>query len=166
MAERARLSQRGLQDLERGIHQAPRQSTLDLLAAALGLSAQDRLTFHATAQPPPAPLPPPAPVSPRAPVAPDALAPLVGRAGELAALHRFLAGAGTPAAAARVLLLAGEPGMGKTRLLQAAAQQAIPRGWTVLVGGCQRRGGGGSLRAAADGAGATHRPTGAGGVGR
>jgi len=141
LAERARLSQRGLQDLERGIHQAPRQSTLDLLAAALGLSAQDRLTFHATAQALPAPRPPPAPVSPRAPVAPDALAPLVGRAGELAALDRFLAGAGTPAAAARVLLLAGEPGMGKTRLLQAAAQQAIPRGWSVLVGGCQRRGG-------------------------
>jgi len=141
LAERARLSQRGLQDLERGIHQAPHQSTLDLLAAALGLSEQDRLTFHATAQALPAPLPPPTPVSPRAPVAPDALAPLVGRAGELAALDHFLAGAGTPAAAARVLLLAGEPGMGKTRLLQAAAQQAIPRGWCVLSGGCQRRGG-------------------------
>ncbi len=144
LAERARLSQRGLQDLERGIHQAPHQSTLDLLATALGLSAQDRLTFHATAQAPPAPLPSPAPVSPRAPVAPDALAPLVGRAAEVAALDCFLAGAGAagvPDAAARVLLLAGEPGMGKTRLLQAAAQHAIPRGWTVLVGGCQRRGG-------------------------
>jgi predicted ATPase len=38
------------------------------------------------------------------------------------------------------LLLAGEPGIGKTRLLQALAQHAVPHGWSVLVGGCQRRG--------------------------
>jgi transcriptional regulator with XRE-family HTH domain len=51
LAERARLSQRGLQDLERGIHQAPHQGTLDLLAMALGLSGQDGVTFLATAPP-------------------------------------------------------------------------------------------------------------------
>ena len=84
---------------------------------------------------------PPAPAATREPAASDALAPLVGRESELALLDRFLAGEGGPAAAARVLLLAGEPGMGKTRLLQAAAQQAIAHGWCVLVGGCQRRGG-------------------------
>jgi predicted ATPase len=38
-----------------------------------------------------------------------------------------------------VLLLAGEPGIGKSRLLQEAVQQA--QGWQVLIGGCQRRGG-------------------------
>jgi len=40
-----------------------------------------------------------------------------------------------------VLLLAGEPGIGKTRLLQAAAQQAVAQGWAVLSGGCHRRDG-------------------------
>jgi tetratricopeptide (TPR) repeat protein len=62
----------------------------------------------------------------------------VGRAPELALLERFLGDAA--AEAPRVLLLAGEPGIGKTRLLQALAQRAVPHGWGVLVGGCQRRG--------------------------
>ncbi|HEU5398688.1 MAG TPA: helix-turn-helix transcriptional regulator, partial [Gammaproteobacteria bacterium] len=39
LAERARMSKRGLQDLELGASQRPRQSTLALLAAALDLSA-------------------------------------------------------------------------------------------------------------------------------
>jgi hypothetical protein len=60
----------------------------------------------------------------------------VGRAHELAVLDHFLAGARGPLGAAPVLRLVREPGMGKTRLLQAAAQRAVPRGWCVLVGGC------------------------------
>jgi len=71
----------------------------------------------------------------------DALVPLVGRERELELLDRFLAGERTPPGPASVLLLAGEPGIGKTRLLQATALRAIARGWCVLVGGCQRRGG-------------------------
>ncbi len=78
---------------------------------------------------------------PPAPLAADPLVPLVGRERELALLGRLLSGERTPLSAAPVLLLAGEPGIGKTRLLQAAAQGAIVRGWCVLVGGCQRRGG-------------------------
>ena len=62
--------------------------------------------------------------------------PLVGRAAELTLLERHLAGEGPP-----VLLLAGEPGIGKTRLLQEAVSRAMPLGWTVLRGGCTRSGG-------------------------
>jgi predicted ATPase len=65
----------------------------------------------------------------------------VGRQRELALLTQFLAGVGDLGQAGRLLMLAGEPGIGKTRLLQAAAQQAIAQGWSVLVGGCHRRGG-------------------------
>jgi class 3 adenylate cyclase len=60
---------------------------------------------------------------------------LVGRLRELALLERHLAGEGPP-----VLLLAGEPGIGKTRLLREAAERARDAGWTVLEAGCTRRG--------------------------
>jgi len=153
LAERAGLSARGIQDLERGVSRSPRQDTVDLLAAALGLSGEDHAELAAAARPPATPASPPAPlVAPvRAAAQPSgALLPLVGRGRELAALERFLAGGGegepsfplaSAEASAPVLLLAGEPGIGKTRLLQAAAQQASTGGWRVLAGGCHRRGG-------------------------
>lgn len=63
----------------------------------------------------------------------DAVAPgLVGRAAELAALARALddAAAGNP----RALLLSGEPGVGKSRLLAAAVNLARQRGFRSLGG--------------------------------
>jgi tetratricopeptide (TPR) repeat protein len=62
---------------------------------------------------------------------------LIGRAPHLEtldrALNRVVSGSG------QIVLMAGEPGIGKTRLLQAATQHAVARGWSVLVGGCVRR---------------------------
>ena len=52
----------------------------------------------------------------------------------MAQIRQLLAGAGPP-----VLLLAGEPGMGKTRLLEEAASRAAAGGWGVARGGCLRR---------------------------
>src|SRR5262249_1855046 len=40
-----------------------------------------------------------------------------------------------------LLLLAGEPGIGKSRLLAETSQRAREMGWTVLEGGCHRRSG-------------------------
>ena len=119
LAERASLSTRGISDLERGVRRLPRLDTIQLLAEALGLDAAERAAFAAAAR--------------RLSEAPPVL---VGRQAELALLERHLAGAGPP-----VLMLGGEPGIGKSRLLQEAAQRASAAGWSVLAGGCQRRGG-------------------------
>ena len=139
LAERARMSKRGLQDLERGVSQRPRRDTIDLLAEALDLSPSDRAAFLAAAQ---ARLiaPPDAAVA----FAPAGLSggsdgPVVGRERELALLDRFLAAPTGSTAPAPLLLLAGEPGIGKTQLLRIAAQRAAAAGWAVLIGGCLRR---------------------------
>jgi tetratricopeptide (TPR) repeat protein len=62
--------------------------------------------------------------------------PVVGRTVECALLERHLLRDGPP-----VLLLAGEPGIGKTRLLEEAMQRAGDEGWRVLQGSCERQGG-------------------------
>jgi len=128
LAERALLSVFTISALERGANAAPRKDTLVLLADALGLEPPARAALeaaalgHGVARDAPAP-------------ARGAIA-LVGRARELALLDGHLAGDGPP-----VLLLAGEPGIGKSRLLREAVERAIGGGWTVLAGGCTRRGG-------------------------
>jgi class 3 adenylate cyclase len=50
LAERAGLSVRGINDLERGVRQAPRKDTVALLAQALGLSDEERVPFAAAAR--------------------------------------------------------------------------------------------------------------------
>jgi tetratricopeptide (TPR) repeat protein/transcriptional regulator with XRE-family HTH domain len=136
LAERAGLGANTIRALEAGVNQAPRQETLDLLVEALAvarhLSAADRASLASdfaaaiqTARMEEAPTP----VS-------GATPPLVGRRRELALIEQHLAGSGPP-----LLLLAGEPGIGKSRLLREAATRAARIGWQVVEGGCQRRGG-------------------------
>jgi predicted ATPase/class 3 adenylate cyclase len=68
LAERAGLSERGINDLERGARQTPRKDTVALLAQALLLSEQERTVFEAAARhgtgPPPAPATFPLPTLP------------------------------------------------------------------------------------------------------
>lgn len=135
LAERAGLSAKGISDLERGARTSPRRDTVTLLAEALGLDERDRSVLAAAAR-----------QRSRAPVAapsaslrggsPHAALPLVGRASECAVLERHLRGEG-----GTLLALAGEPGVGKSRLLHEAAERAAEHGWAVLAGGCHRRSG-------------------------
>jgi transcriptional regulator with XRE-family HTH domain/tetratricopeptide (TPR) repeat protein len=130
LAERAGLGARTVSDLERGVSHAPRKDTVALLAQALALGAPERAALvKAARRLSPASSSRPTPTSTSSPL-------LVGRAPELALLEGHLGGQGLP-----VLLLAGEPGIGKTRLLQAALPRAAGHGLRVLEGGCQRRGG-------------------------
>ena len=143
LAARAGLSARAISDLERNVNHRPRAGTVERLVDALSLSAQERqlfevaartsnsertqeagpaagqLTRHASA---------PAQDRPRV-HASGRVPPLVGRASEQGLLGRHIEGSGPP-----LLLLAGEPGIGKTRLLQEAAAQATVRGLSVLHG--------------------------------
>jgi predicted ATPase/DNA-binding XRE family transcriptional regulator len=130
LADLAGLSARGLSDLERGARLVPRRETIQLLAEALHLSAAERTRLEAAARKPGIPAAQPSGGSSPAPALP-----LVGRAQELALLDQLLAD-GPP-----VLLVAGEPGIGKSRLLQAGIERAQVQGWTVLSGGCHRRSG-------------------------
>jgi DNA-binding CsgD family transcriptional regulator/tetratricopeptide (TPR) repeat protein len=62
------------------------------------------------------------------------LRPLIGRADELAELARLLGVTESPTSG--VVLLSGDAGVGKTRLLHELRQQARDAGWYVLVGHC------------------------------
>ena len=131
LAERARLSVRGINDLERAARRAPRKDTVALLADALALAPPDRAAFEAAARGrllprsiAPAPLgqavrgtatPPHQQDQPsRATNLPLSLTSFVGRELEQGALAALLA-------ETRLLTLTGAGGCGKTRLaLQAA----------------------------------------------
>ncbi len=65
-------------------------------------------------------------------LAPAGGSPFVGRDRELGALEALLDKAGQ--GSGRVALIAGEPGIGKTRVLAEVAERAAARGWLVLSG--------------------------------
>src|SRR4051794_32255275 len=72
--------------------------------------------------------------SPRAPGRP-----FVGRSSELEELRVGLDD--TAAGRGSLFLLSGEPGIGKTRLMQELAREAVDRGWRVAAGRCWEEGG-------------------------
>ena len=134
VAEQAGISVRAISDLERAVRHTPHRDTVVLLADALGLQNADRTEFEGAARR----LRTPAPSGGNnaSAVAYPEAAPFVGRQRELMRLEQHLAGHGPP-----ILLLSGEPGIGKTRLLDAAISLAAAGGWRVLLGGCRQSGG-------------------------
>jgi predicted ATPase/DNA-binding XRE family transcriptional regulator len=120
LAARAGYSANYIGKLEQDRRELP-AAALDRLAAVLGLAGQEQAALRQARE--------------RAGHSREQTAgPLVGRDGELAQIRQLLAGAGPP-----VLLLAGEPGIGKTRLLEEAAARAAGGGWGIAQGGCLRR---------------------------
>ncbi len=138
LAERATLSTRAISDLERGVRRSPRYETVELLISAFELSPREQAFFRAhargedstSAEDPDAR----AAAQPLLAYAGARTLPFIGRAFDLALIDRHLAGQGQPC-----LLISGEPGIGKTRLLVEAASRAAARGYTVLTGGCLQR---------------------------
>jgi tetratricopeptide (TPR) repeat protein/transcriptional regulator with XRE-family HTH domain len=120
LAERAGYSGNYIGKLEQDQRELP-AAAADRLATVLGLADQDRAALRAARERRQGGRGLPARL-------------LAGRDAEMAQIRQFLAGAGPP-----VLLLAGEPGMGKTRLLEEAASRGAGGGWGVVRGGCLRR---------------------------
>jgi len=119
LAERTNYSVDYISKLERGQRRLA-AAALDRLAEALGLGEAEIAALRGARGHPDE--------------AETVTRPLAGREREQAELRRLLAGLGPS-----VLLLAGEPGIGKTRLLDEAKALAAEAGWYVVRGGCQPR---------------------------
>ncbi|MCW2144073.1 ATP-binding protein [Actinoplanes cyaneus] len=123
LATAAGVTDRTLSDLERGASRGARASTIDAIADALGIAAAERSTLAAaaragrkrgsaaTAQA----LPMPAPFTD-----------FTGRNAELTHI-RIRVGSGPVDSACPIVLINGEPGIGKTSLAVQAATQLAPR---------------------------------------
>lgn len=129
LAERAGYSVGHISKLESSVRQ-PVPATVELLADALELEPAERSAFGRAARRIGAlPYDPP-----RAHV--QALPPLIDRSREQACIERYLVSEAEPP----LLLFAGEPGIGKSRLLREAADRGMCAGWFVLEGVCRRHG--------------------------
>jgi transcriptional regulator with XRE-family HTH domain/tetratricopeptide (TPR) repeat protein len=134
LAERAGMSAHGISDLERGARTRPYLATVQRLAEALRLSTAEVAQLRAASGRAPAPAPS---LSPSAPAVDDLAVdqtPMVCRAAELdrvlSALDDTITGRG------RLVMLAGEPGVGKTRLAREALVRARARGLPGYIGRC------------------------------
>jgi len=137
LAEQSGLSVRAISDLERGVRQ-PRKDTVQMLLEALQLAPDERVKLEVAA---------------REGVDPAAQAghagrllqpgsflgalppgPLVGRRQEQSRIQAVVES--VTHGSGRLLLLTGEPGVGKTRLAQEVSLEAQRRGFLVATGRC------------------------------
>jgi predicted ATPase len=115
LSSKSGLSVEAIGRLERGEHRQPRRDSLDLLADALTLSTPDRIAFEVAAG-----------------YLKQEEDPPIGREREWERLQRELS------VERPLIVISGEPGFGKSHLLEAAARWASAFGWQVLSGGCHR----------------------------
>ncbi len=143
LAERAQLSARVISDLERGVNRIPRVYTLRQLADALQLSSSDRAAFTAIARDrtgTPAHSPPSTdsagegslPIGGFLGALPGG--PIVARQDEIDRIMAMvdLVEAGT----GQLVVVSGEPGIGKTRVAQEIMLKLRNRGFLIAVGRC------------------------------
>jgi tetratricopeptide (TPR) repeat protein/transcriptional regulator with XRE-family HTH domain len=137
LAESATLSTRTVSDLERGINRTAHKATAELLADALGLAGRGRASFVQAARGRPVPVGAEIPEQLSGPVAGDtgqarSASALLGRDSELALLAGL--GAALGAGQGGSVLIEGEPGIGKSALVEAAVAQAAKAGHEIFWG--------------------------------
>jgi transcriptional regulator with XRE-family HTH domain/tetratricopeptide (TPR) repeat protein len=135
LADRAQISPRAISDLERDVRRYPRRETQRLLSAALGLSEIEHAQLSAAAVRPSRPTHRTRTTSGSSDTVVTRFAQrsgFVGRQHELNIFEERLAAAG--ARHGGVLLIYGEPGIGKSRFLAETIQRARGTGWQVLTG--------------------------------
>ena len=138
LAERAGLSADAISTLERGVRTRPRPDTARRLVEALELSPDDRTSFEQAARA--APSEPPQEATLPVGVFLGALpaGPLIGREEDSERCRAVLEAVGE--GIGHVLLLTGESGIGKTRLLQDVMVEARSRNYLVLTARCAASG--------------------------
>ncbi|GIF17974.1 transcriptional regulator with XRE-family HTH domain/tetratricopeptide (TPR) repeat protein [Actinoplanes tereljensis] len=121
LAAASGLSDRAISDMERGVSRGPRVRTIELLADGLNLSPEDRAALQEAARAGRAGVQAGAAGLPM----PRRMADFTGRAAELARIAGWAdtARAGAPAP---VIVISGEPGVGKTSLAIRAAEAWAP----------------------------------------
>lgn len=134
LAERAGYSSAYLSKLEQGARR-PLALTVEVLAEVLQLAPPERTALEAAARRPLTTHAHPR-LRGRPPFVGPNLLSLAGRVQERTRLGRHIAGEGPP-----LLVLMGEPGFGKTRLLQEGTIIGQQQGLSILTGGCHRRSG-------------------------
>jgi tetratricopeptide (TPR) repeat protein len=136
LAEKAGVSPRAIGDLERDLRQ-PRRDTLQLLLAALELSPNEASRLSGAARVDSSRLPgqgTQAPLLTGSFLGAAPTAPMVGRQHEI---YRLLATVDTVVGGSgRLVLLTGEPGVGKTRLAQEVSLEVARRDFLVASGRC------------------------------
>jgi tetratricopeptide (TPR) repeat protein/transcriptional regulator with XRE-family HTH domain len=135
LAERASLSARAISDLERSARTRPRPYTLQQIAEALDLRAADRTRLDGAARSGPYRVPREATALPVGNfLGARPAAPLVARDQQLAQLLQMVQA--VEAGSGRAVTLAGEAGVGKTRLVQEVTLRLGERGFLVATGRC------------------------------
>jgi CubicO group peptidase (beta-lactamase class C family)/transcriptional regulator with XRE-family HTH domain len=137
LAERAGLSVEAISALERGVRTRPRPVTVTQLAEALNLSPEDRAALERAARSTPASMPDVQAVPEGDYLGVRPRAALVAREEDCERIRAILDAAAD--GVGHLLLLSGETGVGKTRLLQETMLEAGAQGYVVLTGRCYAR---------------------------
>src|SRR5579884_933479 len=135
LAERSGVSVRAISDLERGVKLRPQRATIRLLCEGLGLTAEEQAALDAAVPSRHSPSVPrllDLPVGGFLGAVPEGR--LIARTDEVERIRGLVEA--VRGGAGRLLLLSGEPGVGKTRLAQEVTLIGRANGMRLAAGRC------------------------------
>ncbi|HEX9035758.1 MAG TPA: AAA family ATPase [Ktedonobacterales bacterium] len=136
LALQAKLGANTIAEIERGVSRALMLDNAEAIADALQLNPEERDTFMKARERAARRAPRGGRGAPARNRAPPKTRPLIGRGAEQERIGAWLTGAGPP-----MLIIEGQPGVGKSRLLKDVMARARVAGWQVLYGGAYQQAG-------------------------